>query len=60
MEEESLNKRKSYEIGNNLDNFSIDELDLYLLALNEEILRVKDLKNNKISALNKAKDFFKG
>ena len=60
MEEEDLNKKKSYEIGNNLDNFSIEELDHYLLLLNEEILRVNELKKNKINALNKAQDFFKG
>ena len=60
MEEEDLNKKKSYEIGNNLDNFSIEELDHYLLLLNKEILRVNELKKNKINALNKAQDFFKG
>ena len=60
MEEEDLNKKTSYEIGNNLDNFSIEELDHYLLSLNEEILRVNELKKNKINALNKAQDFFKG
>jgi len=60
MEEEDLNKKKSYEIGNNLDNFSIEELDHYLLSLNEEILRVNELKKNKINALNKAQDLFKG
>ena len=59
-EEENLNKKNTYEIGNNLDNFSIEELDQYLLILNEEILRVEKLKKNKISALNKAQDFFKG
>ena len=34
-EEENLIKKKSYEVGENLDNFSIDDLDIYLLKLDE-------------------------
>tara|TARA_B100000686_G_scaffold219200_1_gene226260 strand:+ start:15274 stop:15456 length:183 start_codon:yes stop_codon:yes gene_type:complete len=60
MEEENLNKKNTYELGNNLDNFSIEELDQYLLVLKEEILRIEKLKKSKINALNKAQDFFKG
>ena len=60
MEEEELSKKNNYEIGNNLDNFSIEELDQYLLVLDQEIVRVKDIKKDKINALNKAQDFFKG
>ena len=59
-EEENLIKKKSYEVGENLDNFSIDDLDIYLLKLDEEILRVKNIKKSKIVALTKAKSFFKG
>ena len=44
MEEENLNKKNTYELGNNLDNFSIEELDQYLLVLKEEILRIEKLK----------------
>ena len=59
-EEENLIKKKSYELGENLDNFSIDDLDKYILKLDEEILRVKSIKKSKIAALATAKSFFKG
>ena len=58
-EEENLIKKKSYEVGENLDNFSIDDLDIYLLKLDEEISRVKSIKKSKIAALTKAKSFLK-
>ena len=59
-EDENLIKKKTYELEDNLDNFSIEDLDVYLLKLEDEILRVKTIKKNKINALSIAKDFFKG
>ena len=53
-------RKKFYEIGGNLDSFSIDDLDNYLSKLDEEISRVKNTKKTKINALRKADSFFKG
>ena len=53
-------RKKFYEIGGNLDSFSIDDLDNYLSKLDEEISRVKNTKKTKINALTKADSFFKG
>ena len=53
-------RKKFYEIGGNLDSFSIDDLDNYLSKLDEEISRVKITKKIKTEALTKADSFFKG
>ena len=59
-DDENIIKKKFYEIGGNLDSFSIDDLDNYLSKLDEEISRVKNTKKTKINALTKADSFFKG
>ena len=53
-------RKKFYEIGGNLDSFSIDDLDNYLSKLDEEISRVKITKKIKTEALTKANSLFKG
>ena len=59
-DDENIIKKKFYEIGGNLDSFSIDDLDNYLSKLDEEISRVKITKKIKTEALTKANSFFKG
>ena len=59
-EDENITKKKSYEIGFSLDNFSVEDIEEYLLALDEEIKRVKGIKSDKVKALDEAKNFFKG
>ena len=43
----------------NLDDFSIEDLDKYILELNKEILRVKEEINKKNKLKKEAKKFFK-
>ena len=43
----------------NLDDFSIEDLDKYILELNKEILRVKEEINKKNKLKNEAQKFFK-
>ena len=59
MEEENISKKKSYTLGNNLDQLSIEDLRSVLTSLNEEIVRLKDEINKKIKAKNVAAKFFK-
>ncbi len=58
-EEENFSKKKSYTLGNNLDQLSIEDLRSVLTSLNEEIVRLKDEINKKIKAKNVAAKFFK-
>jgi len=58
-EEENISKKKSYTLGNNLDQLSIEDLRSVLTSLNEEIVRLKDEINKKIKAKNVAAKFFK-
>ncbi len=58
-DEDDLPKKRSYELGENLENFSIDDIDAYLSAIEKEILRVENIKKEKLKALNIAKNFFK-
>ena len=43
----------------NLDDFSIEDLDKYILELNKEILRVKEEINKKNKSKKEAQNFFK-
>ena len=43
----------------NLDDFSIEDLDKYILELNKEILRVKEEINKKNKLKKEAQTFFK-
>ena len=43
----------------NLDDFSIEDLDKYILELNNEILRVKEEINKKSKLKTEAQNFFK-
>ena len=43
----------------NLDDFSIEDLDKYILELNKEILRVKEEINKKNKLKKEAQNFFK-
>ena len=43
----------------NLDDFSVEDLDKYILELNKEILRVKEEINEKNRLKKEAHNFFK-
>ena len=43
----------------NLDDFSVEDLDKYILELNKEILRVKEEINKKKILKKEAQNFFK-
>ena len=43
----------------NLDDFSVEDLDKYILELNKEILRVKEEINKKNKLKKEAQNFFK-
>ena len=43
----------------NLEDLSIDNLKEYILELQEEIKRVKDEINLKLSSINEAENYFK-
>jgi len=59
MEEEDIKQKKEFEIGGNLDNWSIDELTEFVEVLKDEIIKVEETKKKKIAALNKAENIFK-
>ncbi|MFN3700271.1 MAG: DUF1192 domain-containing protein [Alphaproteobacteria bacterium] len=59
---DDLEPRKKFtgtELGQNLERFSIQELDFYVAALHEEIERVQTDKDKKISSQAAADSFFK-
>jgi len=58
-EEEFIKPKNNIELGSNLDVLSVDELSEYIRNLQDEINRVKKVKNKKYEALNLAKNFFK-
>ena len=58
-EEENFSKKKSYTLGNNLDELSIEDLRSVLTNLNEEIIRLKDEINKRKKAKNMAAKLFK-
>ena len=43
----------------NLDDFSVEDLDKYIIELNKEILRVKEEINKKNILKKEAQNFFK-
>ena len=52
MDEEDITQsKKNLEIGDNLDDISIDELVNYINILKKEIDRVENVKNKKSKAL---------
>ena len=59
MEEEDIKQKKEFEIGANLDNWSINELNEFILVLKDEVIKVEETKKKKIVALNEAKNIFK-
>ena len=60
MDEEDITQSKKHiEIGDNLDDISIDELVNYINILKKEIDRVEDVKIEKSKALELAKNYFK-
>ena len=58
-EEEFIKPKNNIELGSNLDVLSVDDLSEYIKNLQDEINRVKKVKNKKYEALNLAKNFFK-
>ncbi len=60
MDEENEPKRKTiHEIGENLDDISIDELNLRIILLEEEIVRLKNSIEQKQASHSKAEAIFK-
>tara|TARA_B100001093_G_C26495349_1_gene870871 strand:+ start:572 stop:751 length:180 start_codon:yes stop_codon:yes gene_type:complete len=59
MKNEDVFVKKEKYIGLNLDQFSIDDLQKYLVELKDEIDRVKSTIIKKNIAKNKASKFFK-
>ena len=58
-EEEFIKPKNNIELGSNLDVLSVNELSEYIKNLQDEINRVKKVKNKKYEALSLAKNFFK-
>ena len=60
MNEDEINTpKKNFEIGDNLDSVSVDELKNYISILENEIIRVNTIKLEKSKALEVAKNYFK-
>ncbi|MFP6779867.1 MAG: DUF1192 domain-containing protein [Alphaproteobacteria bacterium] len=60
MNEDEINiPKKDFNIGDNLDALSLDELTNYISVLENEIIRVKGVKLKKNQALEAAKIYFK-
>ena len=60
MTEDEINTpKKNFEIGDNLDALSVDELKNYISILENEIIRVNTIKLEKSKALEVAKNYFK-
>ena len=60
MNEDEINTPKNiFEIGDNLDALSVDELINYISILENEIIRVNTIKLKKSKALEVAKNYFK-
>ena len=60
MNEDEINTPKiNFEIGDNLDALSVDELKNYISILENEIIRVNTIKLEKSKALEVAKNYFK-
>eukprot|EP01037_Dinobryon_pediforme_P002407 gene2407-2442_t len=48
-----------HELGSALDNLSVDELDLRIIALHAEIERLEATKQSKLASKSAADQFFK-
>ena len=60
MNEDKIKTSKIFfEIGDNLDALSVDELINYISILENEIIRVNNIKLEKSKALEVAKNYFK-
>ena len=60
MNEDEINTPKNiFEIGDNLDTLSVDELINYISILENEIIRVNTIKLEKSKDLEVAKNYFK-
>ena len=60
MNEDEINTPKiEFQIGDNLDALSVDELINYISILENEIIRVNTIKLEKSKALEVAKNYFK-
>jgi uncharacterized small protein (DUF1192 family) len=60
MNEDEINApKKDFEIGDNLDALSVDELINYISILENEIIRVNNIKLEKSKALEVANNYFK-
>jgi len=60
MNEDEIDTPKiNFEIGDNLDALSVDELKNYISILENEIIRVNTIKLEKSKALEVAKNYFK-
>ena len=60
MNEDEVNTPKNiFEIGGNLDALSVDELINYISILENEIIRVNNIKLEKSKALEVANNYFK-
>ena len=59
IEDETNTPKKKFEIGDNLDALSVDELMNYISILENEIFRVNSIKLEKSKALEAAKKYFK-
>lgn len=59
MEEEETKLTGAYELGRNLDDFSVGELDELEAALAAEIERVRNIKEKKKTSLEDANSIFR-
>lgn len=58
MDEEDVKKKKSYEIGQNLEELSVDELNETVASLKEEITRLEAASAAKSEHLSVAEALF--
>ncbi|MGI9378542.1 MAG: DUF1192 domain-containing protein [Methyloligellaceae bacterium] len=59
IEENEPRKRPAFEIGMDLSNYSVEELTLLVTTLQEEIVRISEIKEQKKSSLDTANSLFK-
>ncbi len=59
IEENEPRKRPTFEIGMDLSNYSVEELTLLVTTLQEEIMRISEIKEQKKSSLDTANSLFK-
>lgn len=57
-EEETPKKKRAFEIGQNLEDLSVEELDETITVLEREISRLKSARNAKSDHLNAAEALF--